>query len=125
MPPRRLLHSPNRTGIVPDLARVAAPPAPPAHTRGVQALFRDSLLSADDAVALLRHARDDLESSAGVARVLAADMNWQSDAVRHVHDRIDGIERGLAALAADADDAIADVIADRRRHLEALALLGP
>ncbi|HWI31594.1 MAG TPA: hypothetical protein VNT50_08875 [Microbacterium sp.] len=84
-----------------------------------------SFLGTDAALMLLRQARDDLEASASAARTLAADMDWQSDAVRHVHERIDDIQRQVAALAAAADDAITDVVADRRWHLEALAPLIP
>lgn len=87
-------------------------------------LVHPLLLDAHVVVVLLRNSRDELESCAQSARALAADVNWQSDAVRHVYERMDGIERRLEQLAAGADAAIDDIHADRRRHIAGLTVLG-
>ena len=81
-----------------------------------------TLLGVDAAVVLLRRCSDDLESSAASARTLVADMQWDSDAVRHVHEKIEAIDQGLQTLAAFAENAIADVLEDERRRLELLAM---
>ena len=49
-------------------------------------------------------------------------MQWESDAVRHVHEKIEAIDQGLQTLAAFAENAIADVLEDQRRRLELLAM---
>ncbi|MGC5223603.1 hypothetical protein ACPW96_13560 [Micromonospora sp. DT81.3] len=90
----------------------------------MSSLVHPLLLDAEVGVALLRNSRDELESCARLARTLAADVNWQSGAVRHVYERMDGIERRLEQLAAGADAAIADIHAERRRYVAGLALLG-
>lgn len=81
-----------------------------------------TLLSVDAAVVLLRRSREALDAAASDARVLVADMRWESDAVRHVHEKIERIDRELRMLAWSADDAIGDVLEDQRRRLELLAM---
>ncbi|HEX5857752.1 MAG TPA: hypothetical protein VFY91_06570 [Microbacterium sp.] len=81
-----------------------------------------TLLSVDAAVVLLRRSHEALQAAASDARVLVADMRWESDAVRHVHERIEGIDRELQTLAWCADDAIGEVLEDQRRRLELLAM---
>jgi hypothetical protein len=86
----------------------------------VSPLVSPTLLDADVVLALLITARDDLELSALRARTLAGDVDWRSDSVRYVFERVDGIERRLSQLAAGADAAIADV---RSQHRDIVANL--
>jgi len=74
---------------------------------------------------VLRRARDELVGCAATARSLVGDMNWQADAFREAHARMEDVARALDRVAAGVDDASLDLIADLIRRAELQRSLWP